>query len=71
MQRSDKSHLDHHGIQKKRKEYKLVFTNNKCMAAVSGATSQGGYLSPPATDRVNRVQTFLDQSQSVFRADVE
>lgn len=54
-----------------KKHCRLVSTNNKCMATVSGATSQGGYLYPPATDRVDRVQTFIDQSQSVFRESVE
>lgn len=54
-----------------KKHCRLVSTNNKCMATVSGATSQGGYLYPPATDRVDRVQTFINQSQSVFRQSVE
>lgn len=43
----------------------------KCMATVSSVTSQGGYLYPPAADGVDRVQTFIDNSQSVFRENVE
>lgn len=31
-------------------QYKLVCMNKNCMATVSGVTSQGGYLYPPADD---------------------
>lgn len=51
--------------------HKLVSMNNNCKATVSSATFQGRYLYPPAADRVDRVQTFIDQSQLVFRENVE